>query len=683
MARPPYPKRITHISDRDFWAHMRVCAKRARGDVSILREAIKLADAGKYPAAWQRLVEYHRSSLAAEWDLRREEALAAKPVSVQHMKDMLNHKIRAWSHVVQFGKKIDWAHPGVSGEFHYLSWFRPAVTAFIQTQDASYREFLEDILTQYGEVHTHPLFDTKVAGAVYGGLLIAGKWPQLMGAYMALINTGDISTKTASGMLRMFMGFGRALTMGDSKNFDLQSNGSAVANASLLHMSLVQPEYAESAKWMRRAERFIIQKAKKGFFSDGGNFERVWGYGVMHLEGLTAPYKLLERYGMQSKSDEVVIETIRRVYDWYAKTTGPPPERWFPTYGDAGVGNTMDNRFPEKSGGALGEARRSPNVDRTKSYLLPVSGFAIMRNGDESGSTYANINFGSHGGWHSHQDLLSMNVWSQGKMLLEEACRFGTYANPWDTVVRAPEYHNLMLIDGMIYDCLNVTGQDVAWHSDDTIDYFSATQRAYRYFVYGREHSGISPNIEGLIRRTVVLVKDPGYLVVLDSVQDISHSGFNRVISQYWHSPFPFKVMGPNAARTQGRQACLVVYGHTDGLHRMETSVDFAGEEDGCSYNRYRLRARRWMPVDYLHTPGFATVIYPFTGKMPEIKVEPLKTAGGAPWRTEALRITTPAGRDTIILNPEKLTEFTYRGKSISARARVNLGKKRGESVVE
>ena len=677
MPKHALQREITHISDKDFWRNIRVCAKRVRGDVPALRKAIKLGAAGDYGAAYQQLIDHHRSSLRIEWDIKREEALAATPVSAKHMEDMLNHKIQTWTYPVQFGKKIDWMHFGDSGEFHYLTWFTPAVNAFIQTNDERYRDFIIDILTQYNTVHDYPEFDGRLSQSVYA----IGKWPHIIAAYMALINTGDVPTDMAAGLFRLIMGIGRAEHR-FLKNFDIGSNGEAVCNAYLLHVALVFPEFAESTAWMRQAKSNAIAKAKKGFFSDGGNFERVWGYGVMHLEGLTAPYKLLERYGMQSKSDEVVIETIRRVYDWYAKTTGPPPERWFPTYGDAGVGNTMDNRFPEKSGGALGEARRSPNVDRTKSYLLPVSGFAIMRNGDESGSTYANINFGSHGGWHSHQDLLSMNVWSQGKMLLEEACRFGTYANPWDTVVRAPEYHNLMLIDGMIYDCLNVTGQDVAWHSDDTIDYFSATQRAYRYFVYGREHSGISPNIEGLIRRTVVLVKDPGYLVVLDSVQDISHSGFNRVISQYWHSPFPFKVMGPNAARTQGRQACLVVYGHTDGLHRMETSVDFAGEEDGCSYNRYRLRARRWMPVDYLHTPGFATVIYPFTGKMPEIKVEPLKTAGGAPWRTEALRITTPAGRDTIILNPEKLTEFTYRGKSISARARVNLGGGRGRAVV-
>ncbi|MBI2438116.1 MAG: heparinase II/III family protein, partial [Lentisphaerae bacterium] len=359
----------------------------------------------------------------------------------------------------------------------------------------------------------------------------------------------------------------------------------------------------------------------------------------------------------------------------------------FPTYGDAGWGT--HDRLPtiQAMAHCLPEFAKDPllGVDRAKSYLLKSSGFAIMRNGNERKSSYVNISFGAFAGWHSHWDLLSLNFWSQGAPLLEELCRFGPYSNPLDQMFRAPESHNLMLIDGMIYDSRLVAGRDVQWFSNEMIDYFSAYHRAYRFFVYGRDASPVSPNIEAKVRRTIVLVKDPGYVVVLDSVENINAPNFNDAISQYWHSPRPFRVVGPGRVRTEGNQACLLVYGQTESLHRLDTGIDFAGKEIahlGHGYERYNLRARRWLPLNHLGISGFTTVLYPFTGRMPSVTLRSLPSTNGAPWKTEAIEVSGPHGRDRIVLNPECHKGFAVQGRPVTAQALAALGNRRGECLV-
>jgi hypothetical protein len=225
----------------------------------------------------------------------------------------------------------------------------------------------------------------------------------------------------------------------------------------------------------------------------------------------------------------------------------------------------------------------------------------------------------------------------------------------------------------MVYDCRSVEGQDVAWHTDDDIDYFSAYHRAYRFFVFGRESGVGSPNIEARIRRTVLLMKKQKYALVLDSVSDLNSPGFNRAVSQYWHSPNKFTIMRPGVARTGGRSGCLLLYARTEGLHRLDRSIDFAGEEVahlGSAHSSHCLRARRWMPLNYQGVPGFATVLFPFSGKVPDVEVRTLPVTGApSQWLVEAIEVRHPGGRDTIVLNPDLLPGIRIGRTAVTGRA--------------
>ena len=628
-----FPRRITDITEEEFWSAMRVPRKRPAGE--LLREAISLGLEGRKKQAYCKLAAYHKIALVEEWDFIRQSATEAPKPSKRVLNDLLKHKITCWhDQTVQFGDKIDWlpssllASDCISG-FHYFGWFRPAVTAYIRTGDKRYSDFLIDILEQYYLVREDPRWEkpdpgTKsLKGCVFNQLALAAKLSSWVGAYLGLIHNGELTSLAAESCMKFFLGSARAVKPQNPTFMahNIQTHGCRA----LFQFARLFPEFRESGGWDRFATKRLCEQVTKGFFADGCHRERVWGYGSHTLRSLSEAYELAQRYGGLGEHDQAFLQGLRRGYRFYAKSLGPRPKLLKPTYGDAGAGTSGESIleagrpfFPRGTDENLG-------VDRTKSYFFKPSGFAVMRNGDDEESSFLTVDFGKFAGWHSHQDLLSMNFWSHGEMLLEELCRFGPYSNPLDCLFRAPEAHNLVTIDGMVYDCRNVRGEDVAWHSTDEVDYFSATHWAYHYFVFGRDGGPVSPNIEARVRRTTVFVKDPGYAVVLDSVTDLTHPDrFNRAITQWWHSPFPFEEVKPGLARTKGRVGCAVAYARTDGLVRLETGADFTeaeGRKYGASFDRHHLRARRWMGLEHPGIVGFATLLYPYRGKMPEVSI--------------------------------------------------------------
>ena len=377
---------------------------------------------------------------------------------------------------------------------------------------------------------------------------------------------------------------------------------------------------------------------------------------------------------------------LRRAYQFYAYTLGPGDLS--PGFGDEGLGDLgyiLDRALD--SGLFPPDTPRDLGVDRSRSYLMDGAGVAIMRNGAHDDAAFCDVSFGEYAGWHSHMDLLSMDFRSHGRLLLQEVPRFGPYEHPMDLLWRGAEAHNLLLVDGFYYDARPIVGEDVTWHSDERLDFFTATHRAYRRMP-DDEHRNYLMSGDLTVRRTIVFVKDPGYAVVLDSVKPDDGDHFNRSTSQLWHSPHGFRVIEPGVARTKGRVGCIIACAHRAPIRRMEAGVDFSRDEVKL-YPRqmhdqwHRLRINAWHRLVHTGCMGFATLLYPFRGKMPNVEIKALNLAGGVQYRAEALEITTPAGRDVMVLNPERLSGIALRGKAIDGRAWIKLRRQRDAVVVE
>ena len=680
MFRKPPPGSVTDITETDLWSSLRIppgCPAKQG-----LASAIEHGLAGRTAQAYASLAAYHRTALADEWQYQLEEAQARPKVDPKLLRDTLNHKINCWhKQTIQFEQTIDWNPPSLAsvGGFHYFGFFRPVVDSYLQTGSKECEAFITDIITQYKAYEKGKNWTPAYQWIVFNQLGASHKFEHWLPAYLGLINQGELSTGAAESFIKHFLGFGRALKVANKEFIPhhIPPHGCRC----LMTLAQLFPEFKESPSWNRLGTQRIYEQAVKGFQRDGGHFERVWGYGSYTLNSVGEAYKAARRYGGLGNKDKPMLKAIRRAYRFFAKTLGPAPEYRQPTFGDSGQGSMKAvlergrEFFSKGTNLALG-------VDRAKSCLLRDSGFAIMRNGDDQDSAYVNLSFGKYAGWHSHQDLLSMNFWAYGQPLLEEAGRFGPYEMPLDTLFRAPESHNLLTIDGMVYNCQGIKAGDVVWHSTDEADYFSATHWAYHYFCYGRgDRSGNSPNIEGKVRRTVVFVKDPGYVLVLDSVLcRFPDRPFGKAISQNWHSPFEFRQIAPAIAVTEGRAGCILAFAREQGLARLETAVDFSEDEGsqwGAAYDRYSLRARRWLHLAYTGTVGFATLLYPFRSKRPEVTIKAAQTNTERLWRAETYEIETPAGKDVITLDPERLG-VKPKGNKAPPRAVIRLGNQRG-----
>lgn len=680
MFRNPPPKSVTDISDHDLWSSIRVSPHCCNKE--LLKSAINHGLAGRKAKAYQALAEYHRESMADEWLYQQSEAMSCPAPRPALLRQTLSHKINCWhKETIQFGKKIDWNPPGLStvDGFHYFGFFAPVVNAYLQTGHKRYADFIKDIVVQYKEYQNGKNWTPWYKLIVYNQLAASAKLRSWLPAYLGLIHNNQLTTKASESFIKHFLGFGRMMRL-SSRTF-VAHNIATHGCRCLLTLGRLFPEFKEASAWDKLGTLRICQQATRGYHPDGCHDERVWGYSSATLSSIAESYKLAKRYGGLGDKDKVVLKGIRNAYRFFAKTVGPAPEYGQPTYGDSGQGSFANilkagqQFFPEGTGLDLG-------IDRTESCIFKPSGFAIMRNGDDKRSSYINLSFGKYAGWHSHQDLLGMNFWAYGKPLLEELGRFAPYAMPLDTLFRSPEAHNLLTIDGMVYNAQNIRAEDVSWYSDDTVDYFSATHWAYHYFCYGRgERADNSPNTEAKVRRTILFVKDPGYAIVMDSVIDrFSGKPFKDAITQNWHSPFPFTRIGPQSVATRGKVGCVLSFAHAEGLARLDRSTDFTkgeGEVWGVAYDRHALKARRWMGLNHQGTAGFTTLIYPYRGKRPDVSIRATGTDPDNFWRDESLEVVTPHGIDKIHLSPERRT-----GRDKRPRATVSLAHRRGSVTI-
>jgi len=670
------------IAEQDFWSSLRVPEGAAAG--GLLREAIQLGLSGQKARAYRRLAEFHREERTLSWQMAAEDAArAARPTRAQ-VRKVVRQPLCVLGGCEGAGGGASGKGPRRERDVADLQILSgnvlPVVNHVIHTGDEEPRAFLEQVLLSCYRCR-EPL--ARNGGYPLNTMLPAhGQFHFFWRTYLALAHTGSISPRAAEAALNLILGIGRAMEQATKRY--IVHNIFTAACYGLFYLSRTMTEFKEARTWERRSLRWLDLDFDRSFFPDGGHLERNWGYGSFTLERLTHVWEFAQRTGGMGAREQHFLEGLRRAYRFFAYTLGP--DEMCPGFGDSSLlplGHILDRALSRRVLPA--GAPRDLGVDRSRSCLMQGSGVAIMRNGGSRDTTFANVNFGDYAGWHSHMDLLSMNVWSLGEILLEEAPRFGPYEHPMDVLARAPEAHNQLVVDTFLYDSRSCVGEDVAWYSDERVDFFTAYHTAYRQ-VPPQRHRDYKHSADLIVRRTIVFVKEAGYLLVMDSVRDECSARFNRATSAYWHSPQAFRSLGPGLARTRGQNACLLAWAYPESIRRIETGVDFLPEEvpDGHAPPKrewHHLRARTWMDSEHTGCLGFVTVLFPFRDSVPEVKVRPLGMPSRVRFRAEALEVTTPTGRDLFVLNPERLPGVSWRGKPVRCRARVKLsgGPKVGE----
>ena len=636
-----YRTRILKISDDDFWGSLR------KGVPGLSLPSPRRASAEE---KYRALAKYHGQELASELEYIETEVgkrLAGADAVKQcrtRAAQVLRHEIRGWhSYTRKFGKTIDFnADFGRSGQygFHYLGWLQPVVDLYILTGKPRYRNCLLDVVRQYYDQRIGIRRRTPSQCPIYYELGARAKTSVLLPAYLALASRCELAGSDIKRFMKLFLGFSRSLLRLQKTEFR-HGNWQIVGVCALFRLARTFQEFREAERWRKTALAIQVEHARKDFFSDGGHYERCAGYGWMSLRGVIETYRLgLRLGGMDQRSARTLRRCIMRGFRWFAHIAIPAtPGLVFPAFGDG------DLSICEEVFAQAGEffppdppsSNRLLGVDRSASVILRPSGYAVMRDSAGTEGRYLNINFGRWGGWHTHSNLLDINIWAFGEPLIEEVGRFDSYDNPLNPFFRSARAHNQVEIEDRVMDRQSATGKNVQWVSNDIYDFFSATHQAY-------------PGVE--IRRNILFIKGVGF-VVYDL---ISATEYIFVACLHLHSPRPFKILRNGEAVTEGRPGCRVVCAEPDEISHFETAVDIAPKDvtvPRLYTPRYGLRVRKWRNVQDHRPITFATAFYPYRSKVSSVTFKRRKRARSGSQEDGKFILRTPEGTWGISFGPQ------------------------------
>ncbi len=648
-SHPDYPPRIVDISEKDFWSQLK--PRPGRGDHAVLKRAIQAGQKGRRSQAYSLLAEYHSSSLLAEWEAMQRGVLPTNyHAPRQTAEDALKHKL--WiSHDTfhQYGKKIDWHKPRLGSTLHSFYWILPLLEKYVDAPEPTTAEALRDFILQYYSARMRMRWAGPDYHPIYTALAASIKFRHIFPIYVALACNGHLTPPATEAWMKMMLGMVRAL---HRRETDLVMGNQTITNVwATGHFAAAFPEFQESAAWRRRALLRIEQNVMKGFLPDGGFFERSFCYGGVSLTDAARALCAINRHSPISPSyRRKVGGALLNATRFFAKILAPGDYQ--SAYGDTTLARATSlltvaqELFPEGTPPDLG-------VNRKVSCHFPDSGFTALRDFDKG--LYALFSHGRCDHWHCHMDILNLDVWADGIPFLVEAGRFGHYSEPFDRLARCTEMHNTIAVDGQVYDERYpelLRGEAVGWGENSRFAWARASHRAYRgkapVFPQGQDY---------LLTRTVVMAKKGRYFLTLDSALPAG-IGPAGIISQHWHSPFPFKVLAPGfAVVKKGRKGMALITPAMPQLRRSDTSVDYNADESTGKLDfpeRRQLRFRLWGASNTPGAIGCITALVPFEGKAPAIVVRRRPLGEGLQFQAERIEVKIGRRSDVFVLHPQK-----------------------------
>lgn len=641
-------RQIKHISDADLFAALDL----ARPEMAKVKTAVEAAD---YRAAYRAWAEYWSekekiSLIPDDGHLRKMADVAAKlradPGRVQEaVRDaapVMRHEIRGWGTVThQHGDVVDFNFDyGRSGQygFHYWAWSEPLLRAYHATGEPKYlAEFDRLFNTWYRQ-------RDQVQGAIRGLDVI---WYELgLGLRNRLFLHYyrcpflDRPPETHERMLKTTLGAARWLYELQQKGYRA-GNWQIMGSYGLVDIAVHLQEFRESEQWLEVGITRLVEHVERDFYEDGCHSERApTSYMNIAYRDPRNLMTLLNAAGVENDLTERFGHRLEKILEWWMLATNPLG--CLPTLNDGGGrGLSVSNL---RQGAALYDRpdflyvadTLASSTTETKgvppvvtSVHLEPSGAAVLRGGWRPDDCYMFINYGTHGGGHTHQATLDFELVGLGAPLALDAGIGSTYDDPlhrpWYTTSKA---HNMLVVDDANLDRRVARGSDVVWHSDDRLDVFAATHQGYQKS-HGVTH-----------RRAVVFIKPDVFLVFDTCVAEKE----GQTLSWYFHSPTDLTIRAAGRVESSAGPGVLLEEAWPDRL-------DGVREGRGmCSLAQFGGRKEiDWIAYDKKSVSGddnrFAVLILPFREHAPKVEF----TAAPSPPGTAALELVRNGTTDLVV----------------------------------
>lgn len=514
--------KITEISDEELLASLVDAERFVNPDGTLSPEKVK---------AWfvqrednGRLYHYDRAAnipfLTKEAFRQQLETDPARLAAVRAAGDDVVDPERGYTLAGRyFGWEVDynvnWTDRSKYG-FHYLHFVTDLVAAWVATGEERYASAFESLFKQwYAQRNAIVAQETgpgvKVRNVVWYELGLGVRTPRFIDAMRAMGE--ELSPETHVQMLKYLLGAGRWMHQCLEQTPFHPYNWQTQTAMTQTYLALLYPEFRESGDWLSTSRVNMIQHFQEDIFDDGGYVERTGSY-TSFVFGMFYRYMLLWKY---AEDDSSLLETylprLEQLMEFTSRTLSPlgvnvPFNDSRRSLIFAGLLVDMGKFFnrgdfigplthvvPEKKWKATGI---EPELPETTSELFPTSHFVVMRDGWERDAYFMKINYGPFQN-HGHYDILDFEAYANGiPIALDAAIGPTGYVDPvhvsWYKQAKA---HNMLMVAEASPMKRNIEGLDLAWSTQEHMDYFAATHSGYqryhdtlhrRHFAFRRGH---------------------------------------------------------------------------------------------------------------------------------------------------------------------------------------------------
>lgn len=639
---------IKHIADEDLFAALDL----DRPGLNDVKKAVEAAD---YQGAYRAWAAYWDAKDKLAWiehdgQLQPMDevsaALAADPARVKlaqrDAEPVMRHEIRGWGSVThQHGELVDFNFDyGRAGKygFHYWGWSVPLLTAYHATGDAKYLAEFDRLFNAWYEQRDAVRGANRNTDVVWYELGLGLRNRKFLHYYTCPL--ADRPIETHERMLKTALGAARWLYELQRRGYR-SGNWQIMGSYGLVDVAVRLREFREASQWLDVGVRRLVEHVQQDFYDDGCHSERApTSYMVIAYRDPRNLMALLRAAGVENALVQQFGTRLENVLQWWMLATNP--RGGLPALNDGSgrglpvaslrEGAALYDRpdflyvADRLASGATQDVGEPPAV--TSVHLEP-SGAAVLRSGWQPEDTYLFINYGTHGGGHTHRATLDFELFGCGAPLALDAGIGRTYDDPlhgpWYTTARA---HNMLVVDDANADKRAARGRDVLWHSDARLDLFAATHDGYQ-----KSH--------GLTHRRAVAFLKPDALVVFDSCT-VQREG--QVLSWYFHSPTDLTVGEAGRVRSAAGPGVLLTEAWPDQL---------SGVREGqgmCSLAQFGgHREIDWIAYDKPARPGndnrFAVLMLRFPETPPEVEL----TAIPSPPGTAAVQLVRNGWTDLLV----------------------------------
>lgn len=439
-----------------------------------LAEVRRAAGRGEVAPAIQALAGFYRQRRTVKWwfDPQQRDPESVKP-DLKKTDDMVAGNMTILFRRFPFrGGVADWQLDPTAGKpnqtdewlwsLNRMMYWKDLGEAWWKTGDAKYANTFVHQLRSWAQAMPMPNMMDEGSGSGWrgleAGLRADESWPL---AWHRFLSAPEFTDPDLILMLKGFAAHGRYLSEHRVPDPKLPTtNHYLIAWSGLYTVGSLFPEFKPAARWRAEGRTRLVNALQSSLLADGGWYEFAPGYHRWVLEKAVAVYQLAALLGDEKSLPASYLPMLQRAHEWPVKLMAP--DRALPKVNDSGNDERMTYKpeiaqlFPASPllqwAVSLYHPASVPGPvapPAWRSLFLESSGYVVLRTGWGRADNYACFDVGHLGGWHGHQDKLSLMVWSKGRELLFDGGG-GTYdASEYRRYGLETESHNTVMVDGL------------------------------------------------------------------------------------------------------------------------------------------------------------------------------------------------------------------------------------------